>query len=105
MKTIVILTFAGLLQARKPHCDCTIIPFKPDPPCFQQCVTTITSQASYAELTGKYGVPSNIATRIINARQRDPFGWYTKALNGSERSEVEAIFRTKPDYLERNRKP
>ena len=100
MKIVVVLIVAGLLASctPHPHCDCTILPFKPDPPCFEQCVPKILSSASYSDLTTKYGLPHDIANRIINAREQGEANapnWYAKVLDKSQRSKVDTIFRQK----------
>jgi hypothetical protein len=88
MKIIVLLTLAALSQTCFADCDCTITPFKP-PECFQRCVRKIVSEASYSELTGKYGIPRDIADRIITARE------HGTALDASTISTVDTIFRQK----------
>jgi hypothetical protein len=98
MKTIVILALAALSKSCfAADCDCTITPFKP-PECFQKCVTKIISHASYSELTGKYGIPRDIADKIISARE------HNSALDASVISTIDSIFRTKQDSAERNPK-
>jgi hypothetical protein len=93
----------ALSQACFAECDCTIIPFKP-PPCFEQCVAKILSEASYSELTGKYGLPRDIAGRIISAREHGGSDWYRKTLDSSEKSTIDAIFREREHSAHANPK-
>jgi len=76
-------------------CDCTITPYKPDPPCFVTCVSKALANASYSQLTGKYGLSEDVAKRIIQAREKGADtspGWYRKILTNSDVSHVDAKF-------------
>jgi len=106
MKKAFILVPIFVTRAVLAECDCTIVPFKP-PPCFEQCVGKILAQASYGELTGKYGIPHDIADRIISAREHGSAtssDWYRKVLGGSAASTVDGIFRKKEHSAESNPK-
>ncbi len=95
MKTVTIALFSLLVRVSLAGCDCTIVPFKP-PPCFEECVGRILAQASYGDLTGKYGLPPSIADSIIKAREHGAAtssDWYKKALGPAEGSTVDGIFR------------
>ena len=45
-------------------CDCTIFPFKPDPPCFNICTAKYLAVATASELEKIAGIDTNIA-RVI----------------------------------------
>jgi len=107
MKKLLFLVSICLGRAVFAECDCTIIPFKPDPPCFKQCVGKILASASHAEMTGKYGIPDDIADRIIDVREHGgatSVDWYKKALSRSDASRIEAIFRKTEHSPENNPK-
>ena len=55
-------------------CDCTIFPFKPDPPCFDVCTAKHLAVATASELMTIAGIDSNIARLIagIPENQRPP---------------------------------
>ena len=65
MRWIIVLV---LLSFTSPgiaaDCDCTIFPFKPDPPCFDICTAKHLAVATASELKTIAGIDSNIA-RII----------------------------------------
>jgi hypothetical protein len=93
-----------LIRVCSVACDCTIVPFKP-PSCFQECVDKILAHSSYSELTGKYGLPHDIADKIIKAREHGTAtssGWYKKVLGGGEASTVDGIFRQKEHSTREN---
>ena len=93
-----------LIRVCSVACDCTILPFKP-PSCFQECVGKILGHASYSELTGKYGLPHDIADKIIKAREHGAAtssDWYTKVLGGAEASTVDGILRQKEHSILQN---
>ena len=98
--SVLILSTSAIAQ-----CDCTITPYKPDPPCFMVCVSKALASASYAELTGKYGLSGDIAQRIINAREKQTdtsTGWYTKSLSGADITHVDAKFSALKDNSSSN---
>ncbi len=99
MKTNLIFATLLLIIACSPtladDCDCKIVPFKPDPPCFQTCVSKILASASYSELTGKYGLSGEISRKILNAREKGTntsTGWYKKIMSDSDISHINAKF-------------
>src|SRR5437867_1798467 len=100
MKTKLILAPLLLIITCSPtfadDCNCKIVPFKPDPPCFQACVSKILASASYGELTGKYGLPDDISRKIINAREKGAdtsSGWYKNVLSSYDISHIDAKFK------------
>jgi hypothetical protein len=89
MKTVLMLIVAGLASGCPDRgCDCTIVPFKSDN-CLKQCVPKIVAEASYSELTEKYRLPQDTASKIITARERGTH------LDASTISTVNAILRQK----------
>ena len=69
---LFLLTFANLSIAA--DCDCTIFPFKPDPPCFDICTAKHLSVATASELELIAGIEPNISRLIagIPENQRPP---------------------------------
>jgi hypothetical protein len=65
MRWIIVLV---LLSFTSPSiaadCDCTIFPFKPDPPCFDICTAKHLAVATTSELETIAGIDSNIAQII-----------------------------------------
>src|SRR5436190_7254261 len=91
--SLLLITTCSLTLS--DDCDCKIVPFKPDPPCFQTCVSKILASASYSELTGKYGLSDEISRKIVNAREKGmntSTGWYKKILSDSDISHIHAKF-------------
>jgi len=89
MKTVLMLMVASLWSGCFDRgCDCTIVPFKSDD-CFKQCVPKIVANASYSELTEKYGLPQDTASQVISARERGTH------LDASTMSKVDTILRQK----------
>ena len=48
-----------------PPCDCTIVPFEPNPPCFERCAAKILCLADSGELTNIFGLPETLSDRIV----------------------------------------
>ena len=67
MRWMIVLV---LLSVTNPgiaaDCDCTIFPFKPDPPCFDICTAKSLSVATVSELVKIAGIDSNIARLIVS---------------------------------------
>jgi hypothetical protein len=53
-----------------PDCDCTKVPFKPNPPCFGRCVAKILGRAEYHDLTEIFGLPVDLSQKIMGFRGR-----------------------------------
>jgi len=51
-------------------CDCTIVPFKPNPPCFERCAAKILSQANFEQLTTIFGLPAPLSNKIVSLPNR-----------------------------------
>ena len=75
MRWIIVLF---LLMFANPSiaadCDCTIFPFKPDPPCFDICTAKHLAAATASELEIIAGIDPNISRLIagIPKNQRPP---------------------------------
>ena len=54
----------GPVHAGDEHCDCTIWPFKPDPPCFDRCVAKHLAISSANILENVFGLPEDAAKAI-----------------------------------------
>ena len=62
---IFVLVFVCIQSnALAQECDCTIAPFKPDPPCFDKCCVAIITRASAQDLKEFLGLPAGLAERI-----------------------------------------
>lgn len=109
MKTpLLLLVLASLVCSSTvaAKCDCTITPYKPDPPCFIECVSKVLASASYGELTGKYGLSDDLSRKIIDARANADIssGWYTRVLSPSDVSHIDAKFsHFRPDSSEKHK--
>ncbi|MEN3368715.1 MAG: hypothetical protein V7609_858 [Verrucomicrobiota bacterium] len=107
MKTFLVSLVLIVLMCSSmiaDNCDCTITPYKPDPPCFLTCVSKILANASYSELTGKYGLSEDISKKIIQAREKTPdtsTGWYRNILSNSDVSRVDAQFNSRSSDIYR----
>lgn len=106
MRIWFLSIYVGLLVPMAlGDCDCTIVPFKPNPPCFEKCTAMILAQADYRQLTGVFGLAPTLSKKIVNLPERktatslDP---YKQVLSLTEISTVETAFKnlTKKD-LER----
>jgi hypothetical protein len=61
----VLLFMAGLAgDAAGADCDCTIYPFKPDPPCVRQCSAKVLAGSNYTSLVTVLGLSPEIAQRV-----------------------------------------
>lgn len=49
-----------------PDCDCTKVPFKPNPPCFGICVGKLLGHATLTELTTLFGFPEDVSRRVVD---------------------------------------
>jgi len=61
---IVLALFSFTNPCIAADCDCTIFPFKPDPPCFDICTAKHLAAATASELQTIAGIDSNIAQLI-----------------------------------------
>lgn len=50
-------------------CDCTIVPFKPSPPCFELCYVKYASQANASTLTEVLGLTEELAKKLTNLNE------------------------------------
>lgn len=92
--TIVAFVFASVASA---DCDCTITPFKPDPPCFEKCSAKILSLANRNQLTLIFGFSPVLADRIIAVPGRSDatsLAPYRVALSPEEVLKIELTFKT-----------
>jgi hypothetical protein len=48
------------------HCDCTIVPFEPNPPCASVCIAKYMAIASADDLRNIFGLPNDVAKTIAN---------------------------------------
>lgn len=59
---LVLLSQVAALPAEE--CDCTIYPFSPDPPCFDECVASLLAIASEEDLLEFLKLDKDVAERI-----------------------------------------
>jgi hypothetical protein len=102
MKTTIFIVASSVIISSSAFadCDCTITPYKPDPPCFMTCVSKILAHAPYDELTSKYGLSKDVAQKVIDAREKGTdksTGWYTKTLNSADITHIDAKFKSLND--------
>jgi hypothetical protein len=70
---ITVLLLATLVSsafAQTPKCDCTIVPFKPSPPCFDYCCSKVLKNSTFEELQLILGVKEETARRIVEWKGR-----------------------------------
>lgn len=64
-----IVFFIGLLLSSgtvfaEEDCDCTIFPFEPDPPCFEECSGKLLAIATAEQLEEVMRIDENVSRRI-----------------------------------------
>jgi hypothetical protein len=65
MRWIMVLILVSLANhSIAADCDCTIVPFKPDPPCFDICTAKHLAVATASELETIAGIDPNISRLI-----------------------------------------
>jgi len=92
----VAVTILAFFRLSFADCDCTIVPFKPDPPCFQKCAGKILSEASVTQLTTIMGLDSALAQKIVawrSGESRRLFDWYKSRLTPREVVVLETAFK------------
>src|SRR5437868_12026529 len=52
------------------RCDCTITPFKPSPPCFDECTVNLLAGADLKDLRYAFGLKKDTAEKLL-AWQKD----------------------------------
>jgi len=68
LSILLVLVCASFASAQQ--CDCTITPFKPNPPCFDSCTIRLLSGASRKELQLVYKLEKQGQDKIL-AWQKD----------------------------------
>jgi len=74
---LFIFIIGGVSKAQ--NCDCTIYPFKPDPPCYEKCTAKILANAVEEELELIVGLDKHLAGKIVefdgrrNADSLEPY--------------------------------
>lgn len=59
------------VQGADDPCDCTIFPFRPEPPCFNRCVCKHMAIASENDLKKVFGLPDHVAETIAGIKPSD----------------------------------
>lgn len=91
---LFILAIVGISKGQK--CDCTIYPFKPNPPCYDKCTANILATANKDELELIVGLDGDLAKRIVKldrTGELDSLQNYSKVLTKED-------FRILSDKLE-----
>lgn len=69
--TVILLALTGASAfAQDPKCNCTIVPFKPSPPCLDICCTKVLTTSTFEELELILGVQRETARRIVGWKER-----------------------------------
>ena len=69
---VILLTLTGASAlAQDPKCNCTIVPFKPSPPCLDFCCTRVLTTSTFEELELILGVQRETARRIVGWKERE----------------------------------
>lgn len=71
---IIILVFMSAQTIMAEDCNCTIFPFKPDPPCFNVCAARLIDKAAVEELEFIVGLDKDVAQRIVSFAEIDGKG-------------------------------
>jgi hypothetical protein len=70
--TVILLALTGASAfAQDPKCNCTIVPFKPSPPCLDICCTRVLTTSTFEELELILGVQRETARRIVEWKGRE----------------------------------
>jgi hypothetical protein len=99
----VIFVLASVPAAvRAQGCDCTIVPFTPNPPCKSKCKKAMTAlaNATSAELQLIVGLDKTVATAIANWKGRskaESLKDYSTVLNADAVKEVSRKFNSLSD--------
>lgn len=66
-KFVLSILFLFLLVplARAQDCDCTITPFKPNPPCFNKCAVGLLAGANLKDLQFAFGLKKDTAEKLL----------------------------------------
>jgi hypothetical protein len=97
MKSLLGIIIALMLPlvAVATECDCTITPFKPNPPCFATCTAKLVSEANFKQLTKIFRVPEVVSQKIMELPNRSnatTLDAYKKVLSEDEISTVKKVF-------------
>lgn len=98
MRNALFAVFLQLVgEATAAQCDCTIYPFKPDPPCVQQCSAKFLSMADYSSLVTVLKLSPEVAQGVaaIPLGQRpNELSAYTKFLPKTQVDALETRFKS-----------
>jgi hypothetical protein len=75
MKNIILVIIFFIMSAQTimaEDCNCTIFPFKPDPPCFTICAARLINKAAVEELEFIVGLDKDVAQRIVSFAKKSP---------------------------------
>jgi hypothetical protein len=61
---LLALLFTGTSVLAAEQCDCTIYPFKPDPPCAQMCSAKLLAGSNYSTLVNVLGLKPDTARKV-----------------------------------------
>ena len=100
--TIAVAVAVALMNGlARAECDCKTYPFKPDPPCFEDCCVKFLNRAYTSDLQRVLGVDAQIAAKIysVSAKNRGvrSFNDYRKVLSADEFGAIERRMRNLDD--------
>ena len=94
MKRIVPLVLLLLLSSSSVlavECDCTIYPFKPNPPCYSACVAKLSSQKNI-DLSAVKNIDPGVAVGIkVLSESKERYVIDFKSIEGKPDLEREAL--------------
>lgn len=103
---ILLLLVLTPLVKGQDKCDCTIVPFKPAPPCFDYCSSKLLATATKEELVLIVGLQWNTAGKIVKWKARnsaDSLEDYKKILSEAElkklREKIESLNNSQAAYF------
>ncbi len=94
---VIILVFMSAQKIMAEDCNCTIFPFKPDPPCFKICATSLIDKATIEELEFIVGLDKDVAQRSVSFAKKGPvesLDMYKQVLSEKEFQMLENKLRT-----------
>jgi hypothetical protein len=61
---VFFLVLLFVTEGNAQKCDCTIYPFRPDPPCFSTCMASLISNISEQDAKNILGLQTQLAKRV-----------------------------------------
>lgn len=87
--TLLALGATSPTYAADDKCNCTLFPYKPDPPCFAQCTALLLSSNGKSNLEKYLGISSTLADKISgHAIASAQAGGFLSVLTAEEKQEL-----------------